>query len=385
MAAGWWQLSSRQGLACWAVSLALIAGCAGSQEASEPVTAGAAASEAVAAAVRTEAVLKPSGRRTLTLLATAKTDEDRVAIVTSPVSGKIRSLLVREGQTVARGQALAEVESQVFAQAELDYVKALSEWRYQERLHEREQALKRQGALSGDELRQTEHALAKAKADLSAAETQLLIYKGTAADVKRLQTTGKVRGTLMLVAPIAGTVLERPVRLGEAVPPERSLMTLVDHGRLWVLARVPEADVHHVREVGKATVRFKAAPERTYEGHVVHLHDAVESATRTVELKLWVANQDGLLRPEMFASVELPVAGALAGAVMPRAALQAAPDGDVAIVAKAEGYELRPVKVVETLDGDRLRVEGVNPGDQVVTVGGQAIKADLIGMPEEED
>jgi cobalt-zinc-cadmium efflux system membrane fusion protein len=347
-----------------------IAGCKAKEQAAEP-----APSPSIA--VTTAVAVAPQPRRTLSLYGTLKTDEDRVGMVTSPVEGKVRRLFVREGQDVRAGQPVLELESRLFAEAELAYRKALSEVTYQQALVKRGQDLLKQGALSGDELRADQTALAKARADLSAAETQLQIYHGTAADIRRLQAGGPVRGSVTVTSPIDGHVLDRPVRLGEAVLPERNLMTVVNHDRLWVLARIPEAEIARVKEAGTAVVRAKATPNRTYTGHVIHVHDEVDKGTRTLELKLWIANPGHVLRPEMFATVDLPVSGETSGAEIPRAALQASTDGDVVVLQTPQGYALHPVKVLEPIGNDRLRVSGIKLGETVVTGGAEAIKAQL--------
>jgi cobalt-zinc-cadmium efflux system membrane fusion protein len=354
-----------------ALTVGLLAGCKGKEKAAEPVPS-------PSVAVSTSVATKPEPRRTLTLYGTLKTDEDRIGIVTSPVEGKVRRLLVREGQDVQAGQPVLELESRLFAEAELTYRKALSEVTYQQALVDRDQALLKQGALSGDELKADQTALAKARADLSAAETQLQIYHGTAADIRRLRAGGPVKGTITVTSPVSGHVLERSVRLGEAVPPERNLMTIVDHARLWVLAHIPEAEIARVREAGTAEVRTKAQPDRLYTGHVIHVHDQVDKGTRTLELKLWIDNPGHVLRPEMFATVRLPVSGETAGAEIPRAALQGSTDGDVVILQTPKGYALQPVKVLEPIGDDKLRISGIKPGETVVTAGAEAIKAQLV-------
>jgi cobalt-zinc-cadmium efflux system membrane fusion protein len=354
-----------------ALTLSLVAGCSHAQDKASP-----APSPSIA--VQTAVAAQPQPKRTLSLYGTLKTDEDRIGIVTSPVEGKVRQLFVKEGQDVRAGQAVLELESRPFAEAELAYRKALSDVRYQQTLVDRDRALLKQGALSGDELRQDQTVLAKARADLSAAETQLQIYHGTAADIRRLQGGGPVRGAVTVVAPITGHVLERPVRLGEAVMPERSLMTIVDHNRLWVIARIPEGEIARVREAGSAEVQIKAMPDRSYTGHVIHVHDQVDKGTRTLELKLWIDNPGHVLRPEMFATVKLPVRGETGGAEIPRKALQASSTGDVVILKTPKGYSLQPIKVLEAVSDASLRVSGIRPGETVVTDGAEAIKAQLV-------
>jgi cobalt-zinc-cadmium efflux system membrane fusion protein len=348
----------------------LVAGCDKAKDNATPAPSPSIAATTVAA-------VKPQAQRILSLYGTLKTDEDRIGIVTSPVAGKVRQLYVREGGDVRAGQPVLELESRPFAEAELAYRKALSDVRYQQALVDRAQALLKQGALSGDELRQDQTVLAKARADVSAAETQLRIYHGTEADLRRLQAGGPVRGSVTVVSPITGHVLERPVRLGEAVQPERPLMTIVDHNRLWVLARIPEGDIARVREAGTAVVSIKAMPGRTYTGHVIHVHDEVDKGTRTLEVKLWIDNPGHVLRPEMFATVRLPVQGDTTGAEIPRKALQASSTGDVVILKTDKGFVMHPIKVLESIGDDRLRVSGILPGQTVVTDGAEAIKAQL--------
>src|SRR5262249_19791418 len=124
-------------------------------------------------------------------------------------------------------------------------------------------------------------------------------------EIEELKRTGKAQTTLTLRSPLTGTVLEKNVLEKEYVTPEKELYVVADLSTVWVQAKVYEYELPHV-EVGQpATVTLPALPGREFGGKVVFLQPTVEEKTRTVQVRVELPNKDGLLKPAMFAHIEI--------------------------------------------------------------------------------
>ena len=87
------------------------------------------------------------------------------------------------------------------------------------------------------------------------------------------------------------------------------MFTIADLSRVWIQADLPEAALAKVRVGANAKVSVPAYPSETFEGRVGHIGAALDKETRTVAARIEVANADGRLKPEMFATATIEAAG----------------------------------------------------------------------------
>src|SRR3989338_6952225 len=91
--------------------------------------------------------------------------------------------------------------------------------------------------------------------------------------------------------------------------PGEVLYQIADLSSVWVVADVFEQDIGLVRVGSKAQVKLNAYPDKSFEGVVSLIYPTLNAATRTVPVRMEIANPNGLLKPAMFADVEISVAG----------------------------------------------------------------------------
>jgi Cu(I)/Ag(I) efflux system membrane fusion protein len=274
-------------------------------------------------------------------VATVVADESRIAHVHTRVAGWLEELYVNTtGQSVRAGQPLAAIFSQELYSSQNEYLSALRR------------------AASGP-----------ASAVLDAARTRLEVLGMSDAEIARLEKSGEARRLVTITAPRSGVVLNRGVSAGTAVDPATEIVTLADLSQVWVIAEVAEADAAQVRAGATATLSFPTSGRAAFAAKVEFIYPTLTERTRTVRVRLPVPNEDGTLRPGMYGSAEfLPVA---------RDALTVARDAVIdtgesqhVFVHKSENVlEPRKVKVGARL-ADRVEIlEGLAPGDHVVTTG----------------
>jgi cobalt-zinc-cadmium efflux system membrane fusion protein len=184
---------------------------------------------------------------------------------------------------------------------------------------------------------------------------------------------------LVLRAQVGGTVIDRDVVVGQLADPSKTLFRIGDLSKLWLVAHVFERDAVRVQLGAKGAATFAALPGRTIEGPIVWIGREVETSSRTVPVRLEVANTDGLLRPGMSATVSLPV-GEPGGPVLavPIAAVQRVGDRWAAFIPRAPGvFDVREVGRGRELGGEVEILSGLQPGEEVVVDGAFLLKAEF--------
>lgn len=304
----------------------------------------------------------------LVLTATGKVqfNEDQMARILAPVSGQIQQLRVKVGDTVRAGSVLFLIHSRDAAAALDEYYESQKDQDLAEKTYSMTQDLFSHQAASRIALQQAESELAKARARV-ARTSETLHALGVDLHEKQAEA---VSARVPVRSPLNGTVIERAVTEGQFVQPDNSaLATISDLSTVWVVADVFERDLHLVQPGQKAEVTTTAYPEQRFVAHVERLSDVVDPTTRTVKVRFLVANPDGRLKPEMFASVSLFLREA-------QPALTVAPqtvftEGGRTFVYVKTGEREFMRRVVETTpnDGELKVVSGLQAGEHVVSNG----------------
>ena len=201
-----------------------------------------------------------------------------------------------------------------------------------------------------------------------------------AGDVVGLIQTPELLGKpLELKAPIAGLITERKSTVGELIGKDTEIYTISDPSDLWVLAEIKERDIAAIHIGQEATFTVLAYPEQPFRGRIVLVGNRVEPASRTLEVRVAVANPDGRLKPGMFADVEIATSALQDVLTVSDAALQEIEDEKVVFVAVADTrFEKRSIKIGLEQHGRLQVLDGLKAGDRVVTDGSFILKSELL-------
>lgn len=334
---------------------------------------------------------------TLTAPGRVAFNADAVAHVGSPVRGRAVEIRAKVGSVVARGDVLLVIESPELGEAQSDLVQkhaamavAAATTQPAAESYERARALygQNEGIALAEvqkrhaELRAAEGSLLTARAAAQAAENKLHLMGMDQKAIDALLNTGQINPRYELRAPIAGTVIEREVTQGELVNPDKdALLMLADLSSLWVWAEVPEAKLGGVK-VGSPAVLYVGASAETVDGKVAQIAAQIDPATRAGKVRIDVANPAGVLRPGMFAKVELTT-GDPAGPpvlVVPDDAIQTI-DGNPCVFVPVPGepntFQKRLIRTAPAVGGYVPVLDGLKPGEPVVVKGSFILKADL--------
>lgn len=280
---------------------------------------------------------------------TVTVDETRLAQVAPRFGGFVERLYVNAtGQPVRRGQPLMDVYSPELLASEQELLVA----------RDLERGIGASPAPGG-------HAPAP---DLVAAATRRLrLWEISETQIAEILRTGEARRTLTLYAPASGIVLEKNVVLGQAFQPGQMLYTIVNLSDVWVDAELRELDADAVRTGSPATVSLAALPGRTLGGRVAYVYPTLQAQARTVKARIVVRNAAGVLKPGMYATVEIATPSGRALTVPTSAVVRT---GERSLVfVDMGGGELIPREVVlGRVAADYAEVlAGVEPGQRVVT------------------
>jgi multidrug efflux pump subunit AcrA (membrane-fusion protein) len=204
--------------------------------------------------------------------------------------------------------------------------------------------------------------------------------KVKAGEVLALVQTPELLGKALEVkSPIDGVITDRKSTAGELVTKDTQIYVISDPTDLWVLAEIKERDIAAVKDGQDASFTVLAYPEETFRGKVVRIGNRVEDQSRTVETRIEVNNADGRLKPGMFADVEITTTVMKDVLVISDAALQT--DGDKQVVFLAldgSKFEKREMKLGLEQHGRVQVLEGIKPGDKVVTEGSFILKSEML-------
>ena len=271
-------------------------------------------------------------------------DETRLSYVNTKVAGWVRKLYVDyTGREVVKGEPLLSIYSPDLVTAQEEYLLTV------------------QGGEGGSgDYQQSLRASAKRR---------LLLWDITSKQIAELERSGKPRTELKLAAPQSGIVIEKMVLEGAYVMPGTNLYKIADLSQIWVIADIYEYEVPLVKIGQRARVTLPYATSTALDATVSYIYPSLDPMTRTVKARLSMKNPGLMLKPEMFANVEILVA-AEKRLVIPSEAVLDSGTRQVVYVEKKPGtFEMRQVRLGVRGDRSVEVLAGLQAGDKVVTSG----------------
>ncbi len=305
----------------------------------------------------------------ITVAARVEVDETRVTRVGSPMMCRITSLHAREGQDVHKGETLALLTSTGLSDAQLAFLKSISQKQVQQRAVERAQLLLKADVIGSAELQRREAELVQASADLDAARDQLALLGMPAEAIDELQKTRSIHSVSRVVAGMDGTVLARKVTPGQIVQPADTVFEIADLSQVWLVADVPEQYAGNLAEGQVVEAEIAALPGQLLHGRLSFVSNTVNAETRTVSARMDLPNPRRRLKPAMLATMVLKEQTER-HQVIPAAAVVRENDSEhVFIQMGTDTFVLRPVMLGSESAGRRVLLDGVRPGEKIVLDG----------------
>ncbi len=276
-------------------------------------------------------------------------DEERLSYVQTRFPGWIQDVFANATyQYVRKGQRLFTVYSQDLVSSEQEYL------------------LARQNQKS---FSQNAHGMAAHESGwlLQAAEERLRQFGVPAQAITDLEQSGKVQRNIAIDSPVSGYIIERNALPNAYVQPDTRLYTIADLSTVWVYANVFQNDVGRLKPGDPAQVTVDAYPGRQFNGHIDQVLPQVDSATRTVRVRLIFSNPGVVLKPGMYVNVVIavPLGRHL---VIPSSAVLQTGSRAIAFINRGNGnLEPRTIETGPQLDDSVIVLHGLKAGEQVVS------------------
>jgi membrane fusion protein (multidrug efflux system) len=282
-------------------------------------------------------------------------------VIRPEVAGRVRAILFNEGQAVARGARLIELDS---AELQAQLAGSESDVRLAQTRVNRAEELFKKNFISQQALDDAREALRKASARKREDEVRL--------------------AKMEITAPFAGITGLRMVSPGAYVKAGEDLVRLDAIDLVKLDFRLPEVYIGQIRKDQPVQVRVDAFPGQPHSGRVYAIDTALDDKTRTVMLRARIPNPGARLRPGMFARVSLPLGAREKAILMPEQAL--VPRGGKTFVFRVVNAKavLTPVEIGGRNPGEVEIVKGLSAGDVVVT-DGQLKLQDGVGITVMKD
>jgi cobalt-zinc-cadmium efflux system membrane fusion protein len=298
----------------------------------------------------------------LTANGTVSPDVNRTIHVTSLGGGRVMELKVKLGDSVKKGQTLLVISSPDLAAAMAEYQKAVADEALSHKALDRAQLLFDKGAIAAKDLEGAQDTEDKAKVDVSTSAQRVRVLGADPAYPSSL---------IELRAPVSGTIVEQNVAGYEGVKSldnTPNLFTIADLSQVWVVSDVFENDLGQVHLGDAAEIRLSAFGDRVFKGKVADISRVLDPGTRSAKVRIVLANEDGALRPGMFAVAKFRSRKMTDRVVVPATAIMRLHDKDWVFRKESDKNFRRVVVQADGLapDGWQEIHDGVKPGDEVV-------------------
>lgn len=334
----------------------------------------------------------------------------------SRIAGRLAEVLVKEGTIVAAGglvarlddpelvltikqaeaavevqrarlaQLRAEPRSPEVAQVEASVAQAETSLAQAERELARAQQLFADGLVARAVVDRAQTDVDLARARLRGAREQLALVRHgprpedvaaqeaqiRQAEVNVAQLRARLR-ELRITSPIAGVVTRVGVESGAVISTQTVVATVARLQPIEVHVSLPETDLARLRKTSQAKILVDALPARLFEGTIARIAPALDPASRSARVVVVLPNADRALRPGMFARVTL-VFDERQALLVPSDAVIRRGESVVLFVLKDDTVEERPVRVGYVQGSQSEIVEGLSPGETVVTTGQQGLR-----------
>jgi len=289
--------------------------------------------------------------------------EDNVVRIYPIVSGTVEKIFVSLGDYVQKGQIMATLLSMDMSQIQRDYNIAKSNFSVEEKNLARAQELFAAGMMSEKEFANAKKDHSNALSELNERTQILKLYGGSSSDLDAIYN---------VVAPRSGYVVERSVTEGTQIRNDNStnIFTISDLKTVWVWASIHESDLSKVSEGDEVQVKTIAFPDKIFNGRVKKIGTMLDPDSRVIKIRTELNNNEGLLKPEMFANVLLTPKTSEKAVVIPNISIILENNQNYVMVETGKNeFKKVQIKIGRVFHYYTEVLDGVGVGQRVVTEG----------------
>jgi membrane fusion protein, heavy metal efflux system len=300
-------------------------------------------------------------------------NQNMLVQVFTPNPGRIIATYANVGDRVQKGQLLFTVDSPDLVQATSNLIQASGVLALQNANLKRLTETLRGGGGAQKDVDQAKSDQQTAEGNLRAARDAARIFGKTEDEMDQIVRERKADSVLIVRSPITGQVTQRTAAPGLFVQPGNAPapFTVADTSTMWMLANVVESDAPLFRVGQPIQVRVAAYPNRSFDGVITVVGAQIDPATRRLMVRSEIKDPDSLLRAGMFANFTISISAPIQATAVPNSAAVREGDGSMSVwvTTDRKHFEKRAVKIGLQQDGMTQILEGLEPGELVVTEG----------------
>jgi len=305
--------------------------------------------------------------------------------------GRVERVYFNLGDSVQKGQVLARTHSHDVHEARAAYANAVAErTRLQaaeslaQKNYDRSQRLYALKAESVSQVETAKQELVNAQSATHEADNDVHREQTHMEEILGIKAESPANGSddadlIPIKAPAGGRILQKNVTPGSTISTSTDAFVIGDLSRLWMLASVDAATLAKLHLGQTARVTLPDVPDATYAGKIANLGQEFDPVTRLMQVRIEIRNPDNHLRPEMLASAEFATGVGKPAVLVPEEAIQQVNGQDMVFVRVAvDRFRVQAVQTGENVRGNVRILQGLKPGEQVITQGSFIAKSQLL-------
>lgn len=301
---------------------------------------------------------------------------NRTRLINAPLGGRIETMAVRIDEPVRTGQVLAELQSPALAQAQAEFLVALSKEQLLRETFEREQSLAPAGAVPRKQVIATGNEYAQARATTAERRQALRHYGMSEAAIDEIASTRALDSRLVVTAPADAVVIETMAAPGQTVEALASLYRLAQLDQLWMEIQVPAARAAKFKAGAAVTIE-----DSTVQGRVVSVGATVDQTAQTVTVRAECTTACDTLRPGQVIEARIAPNGGSEAEWRVRAGSVVRRGSDTFVfVQTPTGFVATPVVVHEEMPEFTVVSGGFQGGEKIAVRGLAALKGAWQGL-----
>ena len=290
-------------------------------------------------------------------------DENNVVRVYPIVSGSVSKVNASLGDYVKKGEILATILSTDISTYQRDYNIAKANYEIAESNLVRSTELYKSGMLSSKEYAESQKDFSNTLSEFNEKKQILELYGGSEKELDAM---------FRVVAPRSGYIVERNINEGTQIRTDNAMniFTISDLETIWVWANVHESDMAKVHEGDLVTVKTIAYPDKEFKGTIKKIGTMLDPQSRVIRVRTELLNNDGLLKPEMFANVIITPKNFVEVLAVPQSAIVL--ENNNYYVMKEVGkntFQKTQVRIGKNYDRNTEVIDGLKQGDHIISEG----------------
>jgi cobalt-zinc-cadmium efflux system membrane fusion protein len=301
---------------------------------------------------------------------------DHIALVSSPITGRVAHIYAHEGEAVRLGQALLELESLEFAALAADYLKAKADEAYASQQVERQQLLVDKKISPRSQLEKAQADQLRANAAVQAVYAQLKTVGVPDAQLEAWLQGESAHPRLTIRAPITGIISEHLIDLGQSVTAYDKMLSLINLTRVYVKGFVSPDDALLVQAGDSVRIKIPSMPNAFLPATVATINPELDEVSKSVTVNILVSTRNGWPLPGQNVQLDVLVKPREPVLTIPLLAIQYEDDQAMVYVRTSpRTFEKRPISIARINNSNVMVNSGIALGEDIAVTQVFSLKA----------